>query len=121
MVIVAVLERGDGGAHLLDVPEDAAVNGLFLERPVEALGDAVGLRLGNEGEARCDAPELDLVEEVVGGLLRALVHAQRQAASGVGAGGAPEFEVAYLGVAVIDQCAQARLVDGCGGDAKVLQ
>lgn len=58
MVIVTLLERGDGGAQLLDVFEDAAVNGLLLECPVEALGDAVGLRLGNEGEARCDAPEL---------------------------------------------------------------
>ena len=87
-MIVAFLERGDGEAPFLDVSKDAAVNGLFLERAVEALGDAVGLRLSNEGEAWRDAPELDLVEEVVGGVLRAIVHAQGQAASGIGAGGA---------------------------------
>ena len=49
MVIVTLLERGDGGAQLLDVFEDAAVNGLLLECPVEALGDAVALRLADEG------------------------------------------------------------------------
>ncbi len=60
MVIVAIAERGHGGAHLFDIAEDAAMNGLLLQRPIEALGDAVGLRFGNEGEARRDAPELDL-------------------------------------------------------------
>ena len=32
---------------------------------VEPLGDAVGLGLGDEGVGRLDAPELDLVGEVV--------------------------------------------------------
>ena len=38
------------------------MDGLLLERPVESLGHAIGLRLGDEGEARRDAPEL--IEEV---------------------------------------------------------
>ncbi len=88
MTVVAFLEFADRGTHLHDVAEDAAVDGLLLQRPVEALGDAVGLRLGTQGEARGDAPELDLVEEVVGGVLRAVVHAQGEAAPGAGAGGA---------------------------------
>jgi hypothetical protein len=43
MAIVTILERGNGGAHLFDVLEDTAMNGLLLQRPVEALGHAVGL------------------------------------------------------------------------------
>lgn len=88
MAIVTVLELDDSGTHFFDVPEDAAMNGLLLQRPVEALGDAVGLRLGDEGETRSDTPEPDLVEEVVGRVLRAVIHAQRQAEAGIGAGGA---------------------------------
>ena len=72
------------------------MNDLLLERPVEAFGHAVGLWLGDEGEARGDSPELNLVEEVVGRVLRAVVYAQRQAASGIGAGGA-EFVLEPLG------------------------
>ena len=87
MAIVEVLEGGDGETNFLDVPEEAAMDGLFLQRPVEALGDAVGLRLGDEGEARSDAPEADLVEEVIGGVPGSMVHAQREPAAGVGAGG----------------------------------
>ena len=96
MAIVTILERGDGGAHFFEVSEDATVNGLFLQGPVEAFGDAVGLRLGDEGEARGDAPEPDLVEKVIGGVLRAVIHAQGEAASGASAGGA-EFVVQTLG------------------------
>jgi hypothetical protein len=50
VAIVAFLELGDGDAHVLDIPEGTAVNGLFLQRSVEALCDAIGLRLGDEGE-----------------------------------------------------------------------
>lgn len=88
MTIVAFLELGDGEAHLLDIPEDAAVDRLFLQRPVEAFGHPVGLGFGDEGEAGRDAPELHLVEEIVGGVLRAVVHAQSQPAPGIGADGA---------------------------------
>ena len=88
MAIVTILERGHGGAHLFDVLEDTAVNGLLLQRPVETLGYAIGLRLGDEGEARRNTPELDRVEEIIGGVLHAVVHAQNQLASGIGAGGA---------------------------------
>ena len=92
MAIVAVPELCHGSADFLDVLEDTAVDGLLLERAVEAFSDAIGLRLGNEGEAWGDAPELDLVEEVIGRVLRAVIHAQRQTTPGIGAGGA-EFGV----------------------------
>ena len=74
MGMVAFLEGGDGDAHLLDISEDAAVDRLLLQRPVEALGHPVGLGLGDEREAWRDALKLDLVEEIVGGVLRTVVH-----------------------------------------------
>lgn len=80
MRIVSFDELGDLTTHLLDVAEHAPVDRLFLERAVEALGDADGLRLRNECEARGDASELHLVEEVVGHVLRAMIHSQHQAA-----------------------------------------
>jgi hypothetical protein len=52
VAIVTILERDDRGPNFLQVPEDATMNGLLLECPVEALGDAIRLWLGNEGEAR---------------------------------------------------------------------
>ncbi|WP_333686986.1 hypothetical protein [Methylococcus capsulatus] len=36
MAIVAIPELGDGLPHLFEVAEEAAMNGLFLQRPVEA-------------------------------------------------------------------------------------
>src|ERR1700754_3151566 len=84
MAVVTILGLKDRSPDLLQVPEDATVNGLFLQRPVEALNDAVGLRFGDEGEARGDTPEPDLVEEVVGGVLRAVIHSQRQTPTGLG-------------------------------------
>lgn len=42
MATVAVLEIGHDGANFLDVLEDAAVDGLLFERPVEAFSDTVG-------------------------------------------------------------------------------
>src|SRR5258705_13380906 len=72
MAVITILELDDRSPHFLQVPEDATMNGLFFQRPVEALGDAIRLRLGDEGEAWGDAPEPDLVEEVVGRVLRAV-------------------------------------------------
>jgi hypothetical protein len=60
------------------------MNCLFLHGSVEPLGYAVRLRLGDEGVARRDAPEPDLVAEVVRGVLRTMIHAQRQPAARVG-------------------------------------
>jgi len=88
MAIVTIPERGHGGAHLLQVAEEATVDHLLLQRPVETLGYTIGLRLGDKGEARRNTPELDRVEEIIGGVLHAVVHAQNQLASGIGAGGA---------------------------------
>src|SRR6478736_1750911 len=84
MTVVTIFELDDRGPNFLQVPEDATVNGLFLQRPVEALSDAIRLRFGDEGEARRDAPEPDLVEEVIGRVLRTVIHAQRQAPTNLG-------------------------------------
>ena len=43
MTIVAFPERADRGADFLDLAEDAAMDGLLLQRPVEALGDAIAV------------------------------------------------------------------------------
>jgi len=61
---------------------------LFLERPVEAFGNAIDPRFGDGSEAGRDAPELDLAEEIAGGILRAAVHAQGRIAPRAGAGSA---------------------------------
>src|SRR5882757_5056624 len=84
MTVVTILKLDDRSPDFLQVPEDATVNGLFLQRPVEALSDAIRLRFGDEGEARRDAPEPDLVEEVIGPVLRTMIHAQRQAPTDIG-------------------------------------
>ena len=70
MTVVTILKLDDRSPDFLQVPEDATMNGLLLQCPVEALGDAIRLWLGNEGEARRDAPEPDLVQEVIGRVLR---------------------------------------------------
>ncbi len=79
MVIVAILEFGDGGVNFFEVFENTTVEDLFLQRPIESFGNTIDLRFGDEGEAWCDAPELGLVQEVVSGVLRAVVHAQQSA------------------------------------------
>src|SRR3954463_13241293 len=56
-----------------------------LKGAEEALDHAVGLGLGDEGETGSDAPELDLLLEVFGHEVGAMVVAQREAAGGVGA------------------------------------
>ena len=57
MGIVSIDEFRYGTAHLLDVAEHPAVDGLLLEGAVEALGNTVGLRLCDEREARREAAE----------------------------------------------------------------
>ncbi|SAL85812.1 hypothetical protein AWB67_07041 [Caballeronia terrestris] len=87
MAVITILELNDRSPHFLQVPEDATMNGLFFQRPVEALGDAIRFRLGDEGEAWGDTPELNLVEEVVGRVLRAVIHTQPR----------PDVAVAFTG------------------------
>jgi hypothetical protein len=41
MTVVTILKLDDRSPDFLQVPEDATVNGLFLQGPVEALNDAV--------------------------------------------------------------------------------
>src|SRR5574338_699704 len=125
MTIVAILERGDCRANVLDILEDAAMDGLLLQGSVESLSHAIGLRLGDEGEARGDAPELDLVEEVIGRVLRAGIHAQREAAPGIGAGGAEtvagldRMDADAAGIEMIDrrEHPDPSLIHGLDADA----
>jgi hypothetical protein len=70
MTVVTILKLDDRSPDFVQVAEDATVNGLFLQRLVEALSDAIRLRFGDEGVARRDAPESDLVAEVIRGVLR---------------------------------------------------
>ena len=53
-------------------------------------------RVGDEGQAWRDTPELDLVEKVISGVWRNVIHAQCQAASGIGTG-STEFGSESLG------------------------
>ena len=50
-------EGMDGLPGPVGTAEDPTMDGLFF-RAVEALGDAIGLRFGNEGKARHDAPKV---------------------------------------------------------------
>jgi hypothetical protein len=84
VAIVTILKRDDRGPNFLQIPEDATVNGLFLQRPVETLSDAIRLRFSDEGEARRDTPEPDLIQEVISRVLRTVIHAQRQAPTNLG-------------------------------------
>lgn len=66
MAIITIPELGDGLLQFFEVAEDAAMDGLLLQRAVEALNHAIGPRLGDEGEALVDAPQHELLQEVVG-------------------------------------------------------
>lgn len=87
MAIVAFLELGCGdstrtSASFLKIRSRKTCSfGVLFVRP------HIGLRFGDEGKSWRDAPELDLTEEMVSVLLRAVVHAQGQSASRVGATG----------------------------------
>ena len=87
MVVVVVHEICNGLVDLLGVSEDTAVDSLLLEGLDEALGDAVALGLGDEGEALGDAPVGDLVEEVVAGVLAPVVPGRGQEKRRFGHGG----------------------------------
>ncbi|MEX3606054.1 MAG: hypothetical protein VB142_06435 [Burkholderia sp.] len=64
-VIVSILERDGSSTNFFNVFEQTSVDSLLLHGPIETLGDAVGLRLGNVGVAWRNPPELDLGTEVV--------------------------------------------------------
>src|SRR5258708_4910337 len=74
--VVAGDESADRVAHIIDGLVDAAMHDLFLEGTEEALDDAVRLRLADEGGAGRDAPEADLLLEVLGHEVAAVVVAQ---------------------------------------------
>src|SRR5450756_1786415 len=76
LLVVEVDEGLDGRAQLGHRAVEAAVDDLLFEGLEEALGDAVGLGLLDEGVARFQPPEAHLVAEVLGDVLRAVVHAQ---------------------------------------------
>src|SRR3712207_8679860 len=82
--VVAGDEGADCVADLVDGPEDASMHDLLSERAEESLDDAIGLRLSDEGVARRHAPEPDLLLEVVGHEVAAVIVAEREAAGGAG-------------------------------------
>src|SRR4051794_17475279 len=63
---------------------------LLFERAEEPLDGAIGFRLSDEGVARRHAPEPDLLLEMVGHEVAAVVVAEREAAAGAGAGAGGE-------------------------------
>src|SRR5271165_1624903 len=83
--VVADDEVADGVTDFIDSLIDAAVHDLFLERAKEPFDHAIRLGFADEGVARRDAPEPDLLLEVVRHEVAAVIVAQRQAASGAGA------------------------------------
>src|SRR5512134_1869988 len=66
-------------AQFLDGLEVADPEQVLLQRPDEALGDAVALRLADEGRRGLDAEEGDLGLEVLGHVVRAVVVAELKA------------------------------------------
>ena len=83
--VVAGGEGAGGVADLVDGLEDVSVDGLLLQRPEEPLDHAVRFWLSDEGIARGHAPEPDLLLEVIGHEVAAVVMSQREATGGVGA------------------------------------
>ena len=78
LLVVAVLEREQREAQLLDRLERLHPEQLLLERADEALGAAVALRCGHERRSRADAEEAQLALEVVAEVLVAVVVAQAE-------------------------------------------
>ena len=64
--VVAGGKGADGVAELVDGLADAAIDDLLLQGAEEPLDHAVGLGFSDEGVAWRDAPEADLLLEVVG-------------------------------------------------------
>ena len=82
--VVAGGEGADGVSDFVDGLEDTSVHDLLLKGSEQALDDAIGLRLSDEGVARGDAPGADLFLESVRHEVAAVIMAQRQAAGCAG-------------------------------------
>ena len=78
-VVVAVDEGPDHRSGLLEGFEVVQIDALFLERPEEALRDAVALRFTHVGGRGADAEPLDLGLELPGPVLRTPVGPQTEA------------------------------------------
>src|SRR6185437_15863313 len=89
--VVAGDEVADGVTDLVDSLVDSAMHDLLLEGAEEALDDAVGLGLADEGVAGGHAPEADLVVEMVREERAAMVVSQRHATGSAGAAMAEHF------------------------------
>src|SRR5450756_1990378 len=83
LFVVEVDESLDGGAQLGHRAVEMCIRDRLFEGLEEAFGDAVGLRLLDEGVARRHPPEAHLVAEVLGDVLRAVVHAKGESAPDV--------------------------------------
>ena len=108
--IAEVSEDGQGGCKFRAVFGGVAVDDLLLECAVEALDDAVGLRLADVGEARGEAVEAALPLEVIGGVLAAVVVAQLNAPGRAGLARA-EDALHRLGDRLVSGEAVAALAD----------
>ena len=86
MSIVPFDEVSDSATNLWEVSEHAAVGGLLLQCAIESFSDAIRLRFSDASGAERDAPELHLMEEMVGHILGAVVEAQGQPAGRLGTG-----------------------------------
>src|SRR5262245_46619607 len=82
-VVVAVDERGDHSACLLERLEAVEVEALLLQRPHKALDDAVALGLPNVRRRDRDPQPLHFVDPGIGNVLRAPVATDRQSSGDV--------------------------------------
>lgn len=71
-------------AHGLQIAEDTVMDCMLIEGTVETFRHAVGLGFGHECRTGGDAPEFDLVEEVIGHVLGAMIKPQGEPPCHVG-------------------------------------
>lgn len=81
--VVLIHEFLDRSPDLFHIPEHASVDGLVIECPVEPFCHAVGLWLLHKGSAGGDAPVPVFVQEVVGQILRPMIHAPGESPGGI--------------------------------------
>src|ERR1019366_5167712 len=62
----------------MDIAKHPSIDGLFFECAVESLSDPIGLRFAYKSKTRLDAPESDLLQEVVRQILGSMIHAERK-------------------------------------------
>src|ERR1700756_5371043 len=76
--IVALGECDELGAQFLDGFERPHPEQVLLQGSDEALGDAIALEFAHEGRRSLDAQTFDLVLEIVGHVIGAMIVTQRE-------------------------------------------